>query len=221
MSPQGEINHTYGMRTRKSPVDGSWACWIHSPTGATLAEGSGTDESRAINAAFAQLPNGKRPITMQDQMGEARHLEEQAEARGAEVEMATADGLGADPDPLAELRRECGYSDDPGDDAGVEVGVDALIAYKDALEDRCGSLEVERDRLDPALTQCQHIAYEAMVGLEGSLSVPAGRLKAEVLRGLALGALKALRRVNSIAEGGAADPEFVAMLKAADKESES
>ena len=53
---RGEINRTYSMRTRKSPVDGSWAAYIESPTGAAIAEGSGRDEARAIAAAFERMP---------------------------------------------------------------------------------------------------------------------------------------------------------------------
>lgn len=42
-------------------------------------------------------------------------------------------------DALAELRKEIGYSDGADDDE--TGGVDALIDYKNALEDRCGQLE--------------------------------------------------------------------------------
>lgn len=54
--------------------------------------------------------------------------------------MATSDGLGASPGPsagqrlLAEIAGACEYS------ADEDSGVDALIAYKDALEDRLCSL---------------------------------------------------------------------------------
>lgn len=53
---RGEIEHTFSLRTRKSPVDGSWAAWLESPTGATLAEGSGADEAKAINAVVLRMP---------------------------------------------------------------------------------------------------------------------------------------------------------------------
>lgn len=42
-------------------------------------------------------------------------------------------------DPLAELRKEIGYSDGADDDE--TGGIDALVDYKNALEDRCGQLE--------------------------------------------------------------------------------
>lgn len=59
----------------------------------------------------------------------------------AESEMAGADGLGAEsvPDALDDLAKEIGYSDGADDDEAG--GVDALIDYKNALEDRCRSLE--------------------------------------------------------------------------------
>lgn len=59
----------------------------------------------------------------------------------AESEMAGADGLGgeAKPDALDELAREIGYSD--GSDDDETGGVDALIDYKNALEERCRRLE--------------------------------------------------------------------------------
>jgi hypothetical protein len=53
----------------------------------------------------------------------------------AEQEMATADGLGADVDPLAELRAACSYSEEE------DSSTDSLIEYKNALEDRCRQLE--------------------------------------------------------------------------------
>lgn len=42
-------------------------------------------------------------------------------------------------DPLAELAKEIGYSDGADDDE--TGGVDALIDYKNALEERCHRLE--------------------------------------------------------------------------------
>lgn len=59
----------------------------------------------------------------------------------AETEMAGADGLGGgEPDPLDKLAAEIGYGGDvpEDDDPGC---LDALIDYKNALEDRCRSLE--------------------------------------------------------------------------------
>lgn len=62
----------------------------------------------------------------------------------AESEMAGADGLGAEPKEtrgqkeLRELAESIGYSD--GADGDDEGGVDALIDYKNALEDRLASL---------------------------------------------------------------------------------
>lgn len=62
----------------------------------------------------------------------------------AESEMAQGDGLGAEPSEtrgqkeLRELAEEIGYSD--GADGDDEGGVDALIDYKNALEDRLASL---------------------------------------------------------------------------------
>lgn len=50
----------------------------------------------------------------------------------SEDKMATSD-------PLAALAKEIGYSDGADDDESG--GVDALIDYKNALEDRCRTLE--------------------------------------------------------------------------------
>lgn len=65
----------------------------------------------------------------------------------AESEMAGADGLGGEPkaDALDELAREIGYSD--GADSDDEGGVDALIDYKNALEDRCRRVEEQARRV--------------------------------------------------------------------------
>ena len=57
----------------------------------------------------------------------------------AETEMQTSDGLGADPDPLAQLAADVGYSDDTDDPN--QGSMEALIDYKNALEDRCRQLE--------------------------------------------------------------------------------
>lgn len=56
----------------------------------------------------------------------------------AEAEMNGGDGLGG-ADPLADLAKEIGYSDGADDDESG--GVDALIDYKNALEERCHHLE--------------------------------------------------------------------------------
>jgi hypothetical protein len=60
----------------------------------------------------------------------------------AETEMAGADGLGTNPDPLAELRQACGYS------PNTACELDSLIDYKDALEERCRSLEDARRAIE-------------------------------------------------------------------------
>lgn len=41
------------------------------------------------------------------------------------------------PDALEQLREDCGYSEEE------DCGVDALIDYKNALENRCAGLEEE------------------------------------------------------------------------------
>lgn len=89
----------------------------------------------------------------------------------------------------------------------------------DALGAEAGPRQCDEpdDRAEHALTQVQHIAYEALVRVEGELAVPAGRLTAKELRQLARYGKEALSRINSIAEGGAADPEFVAMLAKANE----
>jgi len=58
---------------------------------------------------------GERPITMQDQMGEAG-------------------GNAANLDPCSQIAERVGY-------LGGREDVEALVAYKNALEDRCRSLE--------------------------------------------------------------------------------
>lgn len=69
---------------------------------------------------------------------------------------------------------------------------------------------------EQALTQCQHVAYDAALEIENAMSVPAGRLSAGELRQLAAKGLAALNRVNEIAERGTPDPQFVALLASHD-----
>lgn len=80
---------------------------------------------------------------------------------------------------------------------------------------RADENEADAERLpvaEAALTQCQHIAYAATLDSNAKLNNMA-KLIARVAE-----LEKAVEQINSIAEGGAADPEFVAMLAAADRE---
>lgn len=80
----------------------------------------------------------------------------------AETEMQHGDGLGAGPDPLDELRADCGY--DPRD---FEGRGDALVDYKDALEGRGRDdmRDAAQIRLDVGATS-QEIAEHETKGTE-------------------------------------------------------
>lgn len=157
----------------------------------------------------------------------------------AEAEMAGADGLGTeltppegctgavmydregrpsiqhdaatcpvheDAEPLEQLRHECGYSPD-----GEDEGVDALIDYKDALEGIVGRMEADLERTEAALTQIQHVTHDGLVKVEeGTTWYVRYHFATEIIQ-----------KAQSIAEGQQADPEFVAMLAAANREDQA
>lgn len=161
----------------------------------------------------------------------------------AESEMHEGDGLGGEPLGHAEPSREGETGKFWRDKVEVtkprtrddirkelerlgaeEVGEPGHITWEkyderkaDLMEEALDAPDADAERAEAALTQCQHIAYAQLLALEPAMAAQAGRLTVGQLRQLAKGALDALNRINSIAEGGAADPEFVAMLKADDR----
>lgn len=64
----------------------------------------------------------------------------------------------SDGDPLTELQRACGYIDGAEDDE--TGGIDALIAYKDALEDRVRFLEGSEAAKSEAARAAERIAAQ-------------------------------------------------------------
>lgn len=107
-------------------------------------------------------------------------------------------GNAANLDPCAQIAESVGYFDEAETDQGG--GLDALIDYKNALE---SALRSTVDA-ESALTQCQHIAYD------GTLPYTEEQIKADKH-------LWMLDKIRDIAEGGKADPEFIAMLAAAER----
>jgi hypothetical protein len=83
------------------------------------------------------------------------------------------------------------------------------------LREEIGEPTGSSRRAEGALTQCQHVAYDALLEIEAKMRQPAGRLTPHELRMLANASLRALNRVNDIAERGYADPEFQRELDAA------